>query len=247
MDASPTTPLLQGPRPIEVGRVINEVFTIYRAHAAPLIFSALAVFLAFGLIQALITGAGGTIAPLLAAAVNLVGVALYTGFVVKLVEDIRDGRRDFSVGELFSSAYAYVGPLFINGLLLGLGVVLGLVALVIPGLFLLTMWAVCSPAIVAEERGATEAFGRSRDLVKGQGWPVFGCLVVAILIQVIVAIAAAAIGAGAGDGGLIALSIVAAALTAPISGLVAAVLFFDLGGGRPEVGADPDKQVVIEY
>ena len=87
----PQTPTAHGRRPIEVGRVIDEVFAIYRANASPLIFSALAVFMAFGLIQALITNAGGTIAPLLAAAVNLVGVALYTGFVVKLVEDIRDG------------------------------------------------------------------------------------------------------------------------------------------------------------
>ena len=246
MDAS-QTPTSHGRRPIEVGRVIDEVFTIYRANAAPLIFSALAVFMAFGIIQALITNAGGTIAPLLAAAVNLVGVALYTGFVVKLVEDIRDGKRDFSVGELFSSAYPSVGPLIVNGFLLGLGVVLGLVALIVPGLFLLTIWAVCSPAIVAEDKSPIEAFGRSRELVSGQGWPVFGSLVVAILIQLLVAVVATAIGAGFGDGGVIALSIVAAALTAPISALVATVIFFDLGGGQPPAPVDANTQVVIEY
>ncbi len=239
-------PASQRRRPIEVGRVIDEVFAIYRANAFPLILSGFLVFLAFGLIEALIEDAGGAIAPLLAAAVNLVGVALYTGFVVKLVEDVRDGKRDFSIGELFSSAYPSVGPLILNGLLLGLGVLLGLVLLVVPGLYLLTMWAVCSPAIVAEGRGPIEAFGRSRDLVQGQGWPVFGALVVAILIQLVVGIVFAVIGAGAGDGALIALSIAAAALTAPISGLVATVIFYDLGGGKPAV--DPENtQVVIEY
>jgi hypothetical protein len=233
-------------RPIEVGRVIDEVFAIYRANAAPLILSALAVFSAFGVLQALIEGAGGDVAPLLAAAVNLVGVALYTGFVVKLVEDIRDGRRDFSVGELFGSAYASVGPLIVNGLLLGLGVIVGLVLVIVPGLYLLTIWAVCSPAVVAEGRSPIEAFGRSRDLVEGQGWPVFGALVVAILIQVVVGLVFAVVGAGAGDLALIALSIAAAALTAPISGLVATVMFYDLGGGAPDTPPE-DRQIVIEY
>jgi hypothetical protein len=242
MEAPPS----QHRRPIEVGRVIDEVFAIYRAHAAPLILSALAVFTAFGVLQALIENAGGDLAPLLAAAVNLVGVALYTGFVVKLVEDIRDGQRDFSVGELFSSAYPAVGPLIVNGILLGLGVLGGLILLVVPGLYLLTIWAVCSPAIVAEGRSPVEAFRRSRHLVEGQGWPVFGALVVAILIQVVVGIIFALIGAGAGDGVLIALSIAAAALTAPISGLVATVMFYDLGGGRPETPPE-NTQVVIEY
>jgi hypothetical protein len=233
-------------RPIEVGLVINEVFAIYRANAAPLIVSGFLVFLVFGVIEALIEDAGGDIAPLLAAAVNLVGVALYTGFVVKLVEDIRDGKRDFSIGALFSSAYPSVGPLILNGLMLGLGVLVGLVLLIVPGLYLLTMWAVCSPAIVAEGRGATEAFGRSRELVEGQGWPVFGALVVAILIQVVVGLVFAVIGAGAGDAALIGLSIAAAALTAPISGLVATVMFYDLGGGGP-AAAPENTQVLIEY
>jgi hypothetical protein len=225
--------------------VINEVFAIYRANAAPLIFSALAVFTAFGIIEAFLNDAGGPVAQLLSAAVNLAGVALYTGFVVKLVEDIRDGKRDFSIGELLTSAYAYVGALFLNGLLLGLGVALGIVALIIPGLFLLTIWAVCSPAIVSEGRGAFEAFGRSRELVTGQGWPVFGAIVVAFLIQIVVAVIAIGIGAGLGTGGLIVVSIIASSLTAPISALVATVLFFDLGGGQPPV--NPDAQVVIEY
>lgn len=233
-------------RPIEVGRVIDEVFSIYRANAAPLILTALAVFAAFGLLQVLIEGAGGDVAPLLAGVVNLVGVALYTGFVVKLVEDVRDGRRDFSVGELFSAAYPAVGPLFVNGLLLGLGVLVGLFLVIVPGLYLRTMWAVCSPAIVAEGRSPIEAFGRSRQLVEGHGWPVFGALVVAMLIQVVVGIVLAVIASGGGDVALIALSIVGAALTAPISALVATVLFYDLGGGRPPARAE-DTQVVIEY
>ena len=56
--------------------------------------------------------------------------------------------------------------------------------LIVPGLFLLTIWAVTAPAIVVERRGAIEAFGRSHELVRGEGWTVFGAIVVAFLILI---------------------------------------------------------------
>ena len=34
----------------------------------------------------------------------LIGQVLYTGYVVKLVQDVRDGRRDHTMDELFSAA-----------------------------------------------------------------------------------------------------------------------------------------------
>lgn len=239
------SPPAKPPRQIEVGRVINEAFAIYSAHAAPLILTALAVFAPFRVVEELLNNAGGLTAQLLAAAIGLAGAALYTGFVVKLVEDIREGKRDASIRELFTSAYAYVGALFVNGLLLGAGVGLGFLALIVPAFFLFTIWAVCSPAIVAENRGPIEAFGRSHDLVRGHGWPVFGALVVAGVIQTAALLVAIGIGSGLGEGGTLVISIISTALTGPVSALVTTVLFFDLGGGR--TAAASDGQVVIEY
>ena len=54
--------------------------------------------------------------------------------------------------------------------------------LIIPGLILLTIWAVFAPAIVIERIRVIDAFGRSRELVRGNGWPVFGVIIVAFLI-----------------------------------------------------------------
>ena len=225
--------------------MIREVFALYSQYAAPLLFTALAIFLVVGTVSGLLNDSGSIVLQFLATAIQLAATALYTGFVVKLVEDVRDGRRDFSVGELFSSASKHLGALIVNGVLWGLAIAIGLLALIVPGLYLATIWAVCQPAIVAEGHGALGAFGRSRELVSGQGWPVFGTILVAILIQIAVGVVAAAIGAGIGIGALIAAAIIASTLTAPISALVATVLFFDLGGGQPE--APDDRQVVIEY
>lgn len=233
-----------GRKPIEVGRIIGEAFSIYSANAAPLLLSALAIFIVAGLIQGLLTG-HGILLGLVSTAVNLAAGALYTGFVVKLVEDVRDGRRDFTAGELISSASRYIGPLIVNGFLRGFAIAIGFVLLIVPGLYLLTVWSVCSPAIAAEDEDAFGAFRRSNELVDGQKMPVFLTILVAFLITLAVTIVVSAIGAAiAGTAGLIVLAIVAATITAPVGALVSAVLFFDLGGGG---AVADDRQVVVEY
>jgi uncharacterized BrkB/YihY/UPF0761 family membrane protein len=54
----------------------------------------------------------------------------------------------------------------------------------VPGLVLATLWALIVPAIVLEGRGILEAFGRSRELVRGNGWSVFGLIVLTFLILI---------------------------------------------------------------
>jgi hypothetical protein len=54
---------------------------------------------------------------------------------------------------------------------------------------LLTWWVLIIPVIVLEERRAGEAFSRSRELVRGHGWGVFGVIVLTILIIIGFAIA----------------------------------------------------------
>ena len=70
-----------------------------------------------------------------------------------------------------------------------------------PGLILLTIWAVIAPAIVVEDKGVFEAFGRSRELVRGDGWQVFGAIMLAFLIVFAVGLVASIIGAAIGDVG----------------------------------------------
>lgn len=45
-----------------------------------------------------------------------------------------------------------------------------------------------APAIVVEQAGPIEAFGRSRRLVRGDAWPVFGTLVVVLLIVIAIGV-----------------------------------------------------------
>ena len=218
-------------RRIEPGRVIGQAFETYQAHAGPLLGGALLVIGIAGVVEALLSLSGSIILGILGALVGLAAGFLYAGYVVKLVQDVRDGRRDFSVGELFSHAAPYLGTLILAGILAGIAIAIGFVLIIIPGLILLTIWAVISPSIVVEDKGVFESFGRSRELVRGNGWQVFGAIVLAFLIIVAVGIVASLIGAAIGDAGFVILRAIGNVITAPIWALVSSILFFDLGGG----------------
>ncbi len=125
-----------------------------------------------------------------------------------------------------------LGTLVGNGILKGIAVGIGLILLIIPGIFLGTIWAVTAPAIVVERVGVLDAFSRSWELVQGNFWPVLGAYVLGFLIVIGVSIVASAIGIAIGLAGLIILIIIAGIITAPVLALISAILFFDLGGGQ---------------
>src|SRR5919108_295644 len=92
------------PKRITVGGVVDETFSIYGGNAFALLGAAIVVFVVIGVVSGLLQNAGGVVLGLLAGVIQLVGYALYTGFVVNLVRDTRDGRRDLTIGDLFSAA-----------------------------------------------------------------------------------------------------------------------------------------------
>lgn len=209
---------------LSVGDTLGRTFSIYRDQAGVLLPVAFWLFLAVSVIEAL--GAGNLGLGLIALVVSLAASTLYQGTVVGLVSDVQDGRRDNSVGELMRSVAPVVLPLIGAGILSGLGIVFGLVLLVVPGLYLLTIWAVIAPVIVVERRGVFDAFGRSRQLVRGSGWPVFWTVVVSFLITFVAALVFAAIAVALSEGILveIVLLTLGATFTAPIPALVASVI-----------------------
>ncbi len=223
-----------GRKQISVGGVLGETFSIYGQNAFALIGGAIAVFVIVGLASGLLQNEGGLILGTLAAIIRLVGYAIFTGFVVRLVQDIRDGRRDHSVGDLFSSASAAIVPLIAFGILFSIGVGIGFLLLIIPGFFLITMWSVGAPAIVVEDEGPIGAFGRSWSLVRGDGWAVFAVLVVVLLIVIAVGVVLGAIATPIGDGEAATLvaAIISSVITAPVFALAVSVLYFELGGGE---------------
>ena len=81
-----------------------------------------------------------------------------------------------------------MNALAIGGILASIGITIGFILLIVPGLILLTWWLLIVPVIVLEGRSATESFGRSRELVRGHGWNVFGLIVLTVVILIVAGI-----------------------------------------------------------
>jgi hypothetical protein len=163
--------------------VLSEAWGLYKAHWRHLLTISFVVYLAVALLGVLLSVIlVNWLAGLLAAAVSIVALFWVQGALVKAVEDIRDGRADLSLGETFQRVRPQLASVIVGGILAGLGIFLGLILLIVPGLVLMTWWVLIIPVIVLEQRSAGEAFGRSRELVRGYGWGVFGVIVLTILL-----------------------------------------------------------------
>lgn len=112
----------------------------------------------------------------------IVGTFWLQGALVEAVSDLRDGRADLSIEELYRRTRPLLPSLIAAGVVAALGVACGLVFLVVPGLILLTRWIFIVPVIVLEKKSAGESFGRSWGLVKGSSWPVFALLLLTVIV-----------------------------------------------------------------
>ena len=228
---------------LDVGRVFEQIFRIYRQQFGLLIGGALAVFVPVAIVNGLLYDSGGFFLTVIANAIALVAGYLYQGMVVEAARDILDGRRDQSVGGLFRSAGSVVGTLIVVGVLAGIAIAIGFVLLIIPGLFLITIWAVIVPVVVIERSGVFDAFGRSRELVKGNGWQVFGVLVLLFIGAFVAQILIAAILGGIFDSvfGFALGVLLTSLLISPLTALAASVIFFDLKAikGEPVLASGP--------
>jgi uncharacterized protein UPF0259 len=223
-------------RRLDVGGVIRRVFDIYVDQAPVLMPAAAAVFVFTGILSTVLTNAASGLR-FVALLISLVATTLFTGMVVGLVADVQDGRRDASPRQLLRAVTPVIGQLIVVAFAAALGVLVGLFLIVVPGLILLTVWSVAAPVVVLERPPGLQALRRSRELVSGNGWQVFGVILV---LDLLVAIVAGGLEIAAGSAGTavgIVVTVVLGVLTAPFAALAAAVLYFELRAAAAETPA----------
>ena len=224
---------------LDVGGTLSQIFSTYGAQAGVLLPVAFGLYLVVAVVNGIL--ASSLVLLPIGLAVTVVAATLYQGLVVGLVKDVQDGRRDSSVGDLIDATWPVVLPLIGVGILAGIAIGIGFLLFVIPGLILLTIWAVIAPVIVVERSGVMDSFGRSRELVLGNGWQVFGVIFVVFLITGVVAAILGAIGTGISDsvGMRILFNLIASTITAPIAALAAATIYFRLLGVHGDSASPP--------
>lgn len=184
-------------RPLSVGETLDAVFSIYRDRFSAMVTIIAVILVPVGILSAIIQSSMFTTVGDLNAGRTTIGGAIIVsilGWVAQLLATAAVTKavageylgRSLTWQEAIAGARSHLGALIGASILIAIGVGIGFILLVIPGLFLLVSWALAVPAIVVEDLGATEGIGRSWALVSGRRWPILGVFVVLYIILFIV-------------------------------------------------------------
>lgn len=192
-----STPVL---KPLGVGEILDAALAVYRQHSLSL-WKLVAIVVAFpaalngavGVAERQVRDSDGSsgslvILQLAVLAVSVIATFLATAAAYRFVTDAYLGRP-VDPGRSLRFGFEHLGSVIWLSLLAGFGIALGLLLLVIPGLYLAVAWAIAVPVMLSENLRGRKALGRSRALVSGRFWPCAGVLLLAILLALIVAAA----------------------------------------------------------
>jgi hypothetical protein len=157
---------------------------------------------------------------------------LVTAAMIAAVMAMGDGARPtpgWSIARGMERWAAVIAVILLTAVL----VLVGLICLIVPGIYLGVALYFSAQAVVAEDRSPVDALARSRELVRGQWWRVFGIgIVFSVMIGVTTALLSAGMSAVADATDIQAFSLVGAmigdVLSIAFTALAATLVFSDL-------------------
>jgi hypothetical protein len=219
--------------------VLGEAWRLYtRLWTRSLLIGGL-IFGVLHLIQIVVRSRGGLLVGLLTVVLTLMGTSLLQGALVEVVRGLHeDGDDDPSALEALGRAGAKLGRLVGVALIQSIGIGLGMLLFVVPGLLALTRWAVAVPVAMLEDRKTDDAIRRSKEILTGNGWNVFKVIFASGLLTVVVTIPFSLVGARAGLVGWWVASTLASMIAAPYAAHALTVVYFAL--------VQPERPVVLD-
>ena len=133
--------------------------------------------------------------------------------------------RDVIIGDAIGRAFSRFLSLLGISILVGLGVAIGFMLLIVPGIILALRWAVAVPACVVENKGPLESMRRSAELTKGHRWKIFGVWVLIAIVAIIILIM---VGVFAGLGAVVAQGLGRVLIAGVISLILTAIVTAEL-------------------
>jgi hypothetical protein len=229
---------------LEAGAVLRQAWRLYKRLFTRSLLMGGIVFGFLHFLEALLqSGRGGVLVGLLAIVSTVAGTALLQGGLVEIVRGLHvDGDDDPSAFDALGRASGKVWKLVRVSFLSALGIGFGFLFFLVPGLVLLTRWAVAVPAAMLEEGNARDALRRSRAVVAGNGWNVFKVLFATGVLTGLVSIPFVAVAHGAGLFGWWLATTLAAMLTAPYTAHALTVVYYALLQPERPVVLDPGER-----
>jgi hypothetical protein len=239
-------------RPLGIGEIFDVGITIYRRNFRALLTLVFVVVAPIEIVSALIQSSAvpegdglitetpsGAIAGFGAAGMlSFLGATVATGACFKAVADGYLGERAEWRPALRFAARRLHSILWIT-ILGAVLAALGLVLLVIPGIYLYIAFSVAVPVLLTEGTKGRRALGRSRRLVKGRWWGAFGvvalgAILVGIVSGALTGLAGAITGFDTSDPTLgsflvnTGATVIASLVATPLTAAFITVLYFDL-------------------
>jgi hypothetical protein len=172
----------------------------------------------------------------------LVVAPLMVAATIHLLKRLADGQRPHA-GPSIQAGLDVFAPAFLAVLLAGLGIALGLVLLIVPGIYVAVRWYFVAQSVVIDKARSTEALRASWRLTDGFWFRTFGVILLAnivaflpasLLILPLQALAESADRQAISLAGMI----LTEALTAPFVALVSTLLFYDIRTRRTAADAN---------
>jgi hypothetical protein len=243
-------PILEIERPRSATELIGATFALYRRYPWLFLVLAAVVIVPYQVLDA-IPALGlvhGTARGLLSFAFGVSDIALVLPLISALhvyaADDVRRGR----IPEIRSVARRGIATLSIVSpavLLSWLGVTVGLVILIVPGVILMLRWAVVAQTASLGAKSWKEALARSRRLTRGRHGHVFALLLLVFLITLV---PSALLFPFFGLKTTTLSFLIEAAISIPVSSfnaLALAFLYFDLTARDKAAPAEPDPEPIV--
>lgn len=235
-------------KPMNLGDILNTTFNMYRENFTLFAGICAVIVIPQAILVSLFAISHSTVFVLLAALLSLAVPFLLTGALAQAVS-ARYLGRPMTIGQAYAALgsrtiLVLIGVSFLSAIL----VLIGLIFILIPGIYIAVRFTVASQAAVLERQGVTDSLRRSWNLVQGNWWRVFGIvLVVTILVGVLETLAGRLVGAVAGDVLGTGLSTaVVGILIQPIQAIALTLLYYDLRirkeGGTAPGSSEPSSR-----
>lgn len=168
----------------DIGSVLSRSFSTLFKNPGVFFGLALIATLLPCLVQlALPTTAGVGAFPLAAFVGSVLSIiltlAVQGAIVYGVYQELKGRKASFSAS--LSYGMTRLGALILAAILMGIGIGIGMMLLIIPGVILLCLWAVTIPVCVVEKRGAVSSMKRSAALTKGYRLRIFALFLIVVL------------------------------------------------------------------
>ena len=233
----------------DVGELFRDTLAVFRRHA--LLFVLLSAAVVFpaeliveGIGMEMLTNSYDS-TPAIAETVIptivefLVVTPIIAAICIYALHQIAEGERP-SAGQVFVAGFEAFTPLFAAVVLAAVGIAVGLLALIVPGIYIAVRWYFVPQSVVIEGARGPQALARSSLIVTGFWWRTFGLVLlanVAIAIPGFILLAPFRAVAESTDRAVWALigSAVTTSVTTPFVALYSTLLYYDLLARRAGV------------